>query len=146
MATSPGSVKEIQDEPLNFFHEQPFDKLRSIFEHNNQELLKALPAITKIYQVGSSSIKGMPGMLAVDMVAIAPEWPLGEQILSQLSNLGWRYLGNSPHAGENGLWFHNGGPLEIENTTHKVSTVFHLVRTPELAVRFLAFREYCYEN
>jgi len=86
-------------------------------------------------------------MLGVDMCALAPEWPLGEQILSQITNLGWKNYGNSPHMGENGLWFHSSDhPVEIENTTHKVGAVIHLVRSPENLISFLAFREYCSAN
>lgn len=111
------------------------------------------------FQVGSSSIKGMPGMFGVDMLSVAPQWPLPESFAQKMDELGFRPGGNSPHAGEKGVWFFkrddpeivipnnpNEPELDAQSRTRHVGTVLHVVlddESHEILHQFIVFREYC---
>jgi GrpB-like predicted nucleotidyltransferase (UPF0157 family) len=160
-----------QDAPLLFCQQQPYEEFRRVFREQSQRIIDA-GLVDRIYQVclesavcfcnshwqvGSSSIRGMPGMFGVDMLAVAPEWPLSQAFIDKLDSLGFRNGGNSPHAGEKGLWFFKrDDPLitvvdGTETRQQPVGTVFHVVcddkrdenNENELVPQFITFREYC---
>jgi hypothetical protein len=104
----------------------------------------------------------MPGMFGVDMLAVAPQWPLPSDFIERMDQLGFRNGGNSPHAGENGVWFFKRDDPIIRVQTAEgdgsreqpVGTVFHVVSAEakageedhgenELLLQFITFREYC---
>jgi len=96
-------------------------------------------------------------MFGVDMLTLAPEWPLPPQFIEKLDELGFRNGGNSPHAGEKGLWFfkRDDPTIEVvdggEKRQQPVGTVLHVVsgeakgedNASEIILQFLTFREYC---
>lgn len=149
-----------QDAPLLFCHQQPFDEFRRVFLEQSQRIIDA-GLVDRIYQVGSSSIRGMPGMFGVDMLALAPHWPVPSDFIERMDALGFRNGGNSPHAGENGLWFFKRDDPLITIATEDggskqqaVGTVFHVVCADvkasdsdigenEFVMQFVTFREYC---
>lgn len=133
------------DQPIRFFESQPFDEMHNLFLEMSAKIKEAT-GVDRIYQVGSSSIKGMPGMFGVDMIALAPVWPLPESFSTTMDALGFRNAGNSTHAGEDGVWFlkREDAHIIVDGTQHSCGTVFHVVRKDSgILLNFLAFREYC---
>lgn len=138
----------VADKPLRFFQVAPWDELRALFLDKSQQILnKTELGITRVWQVGSSSIKGMPGLLGVDMLAHAPQWPLGDAFIEGMSALGYRCAGYSPHTeGEGGQWFlmRDDPSIVVNGVTHEnIGCVCHVVRPGTMFDRLLALREYC---
>ncbi len=135
------------DRPLRFWPLLPYDELRALFVER-AAVVAAAAAPRRIWHVGSSSVRGMCGLLSVDLLCLSPVWPVDDALRARMAAAGFRCAGSSPHSGEDGVWFflHDDPTITTaDGVTHRgIGLACHFVRDgSDMPVKFLALREYC---
>ena len=116
------------------------EELRVVFEEGTAKVKEVIgDRFARSSRMGSSAIPGMPGTPVTDILVELKEWPLPEDVLEKLKEVGISFQGSpSPHY-EQDQWFFGGEG----KPGHLGRMVFHVV--PEncsFANEMRAFVEY----
>lgn len=131
--------------PVPFLLEQPTEQFDIIYREVEDVVEEVLPMGIRRERVGSASIKGMPGTGDVDIMVTVEKLPLPKDTVQSIRDLGFFYLGNSPHAGKKGVWFVKPKNHTIPGETGDVEgcAVLHVVIDASgVLERMVRFREY----
>ena len=121
MLASDGEVLMLGAYP--FYTRQPTALMDEVFAVNEARVRSCLSDTAVVQRIGSSAIRGMPGIPVVDMLAAQPEWPPSQAQLAALAAAGFEAKGMAPHAADD-MWFFGGdGPPGVGHC------VLHVVQT-----------------